>query len=85
MDVLNQPVFQIIIEIIIFLILTFIGGFVANKIRNSSNRYLNPEEFLPEDEIHTLRQVFSLILRYSFQQDSQPYSDWGITKSCPIH
>ncbi|MEE1151176.1 MAG: hypothetical protein UH242_09525, partial [Methanobrevibacter sp.] len=33
-----------------------------DKIRNSDNRYLNPQEFLPEDEIHTLKQVFYLIL-----------------------
>lgn len=66
MDVSNQPIFQLIVVIVIFLILTFIGVFIANSIRNSSNRYLNPEEFLPEDEIHTLRQVFYLIMMAFF-------------------
>ena len=48
--------------IAIFLVLTFIGVFILNKIKNSSNRLFNLREFLPEDEIHTLRQVFFLIL-----------------------
>lgn len=29
---------------------------------NSSNRYLNPREFLPDDEVHSLRQVAYLIM-----------------------
>ena len=32
------------------------------KIRNSNNRYANPREFLPQDEIHTLKQVFYLLM-----------------------
>jgi hypothetical protein len=59
-------IFDIVIEIIIFLVLTLIAKFLFNKMKNSSNRYLNPKEFLPEDEVHTLRQVFYLVLMSCF-------------------
>ena len=62
MDIINQPVFQFIVELIFFMLLTGIGIFVFNRIGASDNRYFNPHEFLPEDEIHTLRQVFYLIM-----------------------
>ena len=62
MDIVNQPIFQFSVELIIFIVLTAVGVFILDKIRNSDNRYLNPQEFLPEDEIHTLKQVFYLIL-----------------------
>ena len=61
MDIISQPIFQIIVELIFFMVLTAVGIFILDKIRTSDNRYLNPQEFLPEDEIHTLRQVFYLI------------------------
>lgn len=53
---------QFVVVVAIFVILTFIGVNVNNRLKGSSNRYLNPREFLPEDEIHTLRQVGYLIL-----------------------
>ena len=62
MDIVNQPIFQFSVELIIFIVLTAVGVFILDKIRNSDNRYLNPQEFLPKDEIHTLKQVFYLIL-----------------------
>ena len=52
----------IIIEIVVFLVVTTIGVFVLNKVRNMNYKELNPTEYLPEDEIHTLKQVFFLIL-----------------------
>ena len=58
----NQEVFVFCSEVLIFLILTFIGAFIYKRIINSPNRYLNPKEFLPDDEIFTLRQVFYLII-----------------------
>lgn len=61
-DIVNQPIFQLIVEIIIFTILTLIGGVVSKKLKSSSNRFLNPHEFLPDDEIHTLKQMFYLIM-----------------------
>lgn len=33
-----------------------------NKIKNNPNRVFNPEEYLPEDELHTLKQVFYLVM-----------------------
>lgn len=42
--------------------MTYIGRHILKKIANSSNRLSNPQEFLPEDEIHTLKQVFFLIM-----------------------
>lgn len=62
MDVLGQSIFQFIVEIVIFLLLIVIGVFIFKKIRTSNSRFLNPQEFLPQDEIHTLKQVFYLIL-----------------------
>ena len=60
MNLHGLTIFDIVLEIIIFLVLTLIAKFLFNKMKNSSNRYLNPKEFLPEDEVHTLRQVFIL-------------------------
>ncbi|WP_458405291.1 hypothetical protein [Methanobrevibacter sp.] len=62
MDFLNHPIFQLIIELVFFTCLTFICMSILKKVRGSSNRFLNPLEFLPEGELHTLRQVFYLIL-----------------------
>lgn len=62
MDIINHPIFQIAFELILFIILTGIGIFIINKINASDNRYLNPQEFLPEDELHTLKQVLYLIM-----------------------
>lgn len=62
MDFLNHPIFQLIIELAFFTCLTFICMSILKKVRGSSNRFLNPLEFLPESELHTLRQVFYLIL-----------------------
>jgi hypothetical protein len=61
-DIANQPGLQIIVDLILFIVLTAVGVFIFNKIRVSDNRYANPLEFLPEDEIHTLKQVFYLIM-----------------------
>ena len=62
MDIFNQPLFQFIVELLLFMVLTAIGIFILKRIRESDNRYLSPEEFLPQDEIHTLKQVFYLIM-----------------------
>lgn len=65
MEILSQTLLEIIFEFIIFMIFVLLGIFVVNKIKNSDNRYFNPQEFLPEDEIHTLKQVLYLILMSS--------------------
>ena len=66
MNILGHPIFQLFIEFVIFIALTMIVTFVYSKLKNSHNRFLNPTEFLPEDEIHTLKQVFYLILAACF-------------------
>lgn len=53
---------QVVVEVLIFFILVFIGMFVYNKLRNSSSKILNPQEYFPDEEIHSLRQVFILIM-----------------------
>ncbi len=55
-------ILKLTIEIIIFLILVGIFGFIANKIKNNPNRLLNPSEYFPEDELHSLRQIYYLIM-----------------------
>lgn len=62
MNVIDHLGFHIILELILFMVLTAVGSVIVKRIRNSDNRYTNPQEFLPEDEIHTLRQVFYLIM-----------------------
>lgn len=62
MDILGNSIFQFLFELIIFSVATVIGVFVFNKVKDSDNRYLDIHEFLPEDEIFTLRQVYYLIM-----------------------
>jgi hypothetical protein len=61
-DILGNSIIQFLSELIIFSVATVIGVFVFNKVKNSDNRYLDIHEFLPEDEIFTLRQVYYLIM-----------------------
>jgi hypothetical protein len=52
----------LVFEIFIFVVLVIVGTFVYNQIIVSSNRLFNLGEVLPEDEIHSLKQVFYLIM-----------------------
>ena len=52
---------DIIIEIVIFLALMIVGIYIS-KLNLNNNRFLNPNEYLPDEEIHTLKQVLYLIL-----------------------
>ena len=56
------PLELLLIEIAIFLILTGLGILIIKKMPKSTHRFLNPREYLPEDEIHTLTQVSYLSL-----------------------
>ena len=62
MDFFNIAVLELIVEIIIFLVLMALGEFALGKLKNSSSKLLNPKEYFPEEEIHSLRQVFFLIM-----------------------
>ena len=57
---------QFAIEIVIFSVLIAVGIFIVKKVQNSSHRLLNPLEYLPEEEIQTLKQVFYLIMMALF-------------------
>ena len=62
MEYFAISLFEVIIEIILFIFLIYVGIFFYKRFKKSSNRFLNPNEYLPDEEIHTLRQVFYLIL-----------------------
>ena len=62
MEIYAKTLFQLLTVLSIFLVLTLLGGFIYRKLKNRYGNSLNPTDFLPEDEIHTLRQVFYLIL-----------------------
>lgn len=62
MNFLAETLIELVVLIVIFFALVMIGIAIKNKFKGSSNRYMNPHEFLPEDEVHTLRQLFYLLL-----------------------
>ena len=65
MDICNNIVFRLICELVVFTVLMYLGIFLQKRIENSSNRFLNPEEFLPKDELDVLKQLFYLIMMAS--------------------
>lgn len=62
MEIITETVIEITTSVIIFIILFFILKFVYKKLEESNSRLLNPKEFLPEEEIHTLQQVWYLVM-----------------------
>ncbi len=62
MEIDYLTVIEFVLEIIVFLVFMLISRFILNKIRNSSYKLLNPKEYLPEEEVHTLRQMSFLIM-----------------------
>ncbi|WP_406535690.1 hypothetical protein [Methanobrevibacter sp.] len=66
MDLSYMRILEFVAEIVVFLILMAIFGYVYNKIKNNPHRLLNPSEYFPEDELHTLRQIFYLIMMALF-------------------
>ena len=55
-------IIEFILEIIVFLVLMIIFRFIFNKLENSNYKLLNPKEYLPEEELHSLRQMSFLIM-----------------------
>ena len=53
---------ELIVAILIFLILLAIGKVVYRKLKANNSRFLKPEEYLPEEEIQSLKQVYYLIM-----------------------
>ena len=62
MDILNNGIFQLFAVIIIFLILTVLGRFIYDKLKNMIGKSINIHDLLPEDEVHSLIQIFYLIM-----------------------
>ena len=62
MELTHVHILSFICEIIIFLILMVIFEFVFSKVKDKSYKLLNPHEYFPEDEVHTLRQISFLIM-----------------------
>ena len=53
---------ELIIPILIFGVLFAVGKVIYRKLKNSNSRFLNPREYLPEQELETLNQVFYLVM-----------------------
>ena len=62
MDSIYGSLLELVLEIIIFIVLVTIGNFVYKKAMTSSVLSFNSGKLLPEDEVHTLKQVFYLIM-----------------------
>lgn len=62
MEILNNTLVQLLIVMLIFFVLTIVGKFIYGKIKNITDKHVNMNELLPEDEVHTLKQVFYLIM-----------------------
>ena len=62
MEINYINIIEFILEIIVFLALMLVFRFIFNKLKNSSYKLLNPKEYLPEEEVHSLRQMSFLIM-----------------------
>ena len=58
--------YELIITVLIFLILFSVGRIIYKSLKNSDSVFLDPKEYLPEDEITTLKQVYYLIMMFIF-------------------
>jgi len=61
-ELFTETIFQFAIVLCIFLVLTFVGEYAYNKLKSKYGKSIDVTELLPEDEVHSLRQVFYLIL-----------------------
>lgn len=62
MDILSLSFLQFIIESVVFLIVVRIGIVVIEKLKNNDNKFLNPLEYVPLEEFHSIRQIYYLIM-----------------------
>ena len=62
MEIFTSALFQLFVVIIIFLVLTLLGKVIYHTLKNRYGKSISINELLPEDEVHTLVQVFYLIL-----------------------
>ena len=61
-------IIQFAVSLGIFIVMAYVGKFIYGKIKSSStlkdSKFLNIEEYLPEEESTTIKQVFYLIMIY---------------------
>lgn len=62
MEIFASTLYHLAVAIIIFLVLTILGKLIYRVLKNKGGNSININELLPEDEVHTLVQVFYLIL-----------------------
>lgn len=62
MEIIADTLFELLIVIIIFLVLTILGKAIYKILKKKYENSINTNELLPEEEIHTLIQVFYLII-----------------------
>ena len=54
-----KTLLQFAVVIVIFLILTVLGQFIHTKLKNRYGKSIDMNKLLPEEEVHTLKQVFN--------------------------
>lgn len=62
MELGNIHILKIILVIIVYLVLILVIDFIYKNTDIKTYKILNPQEYLPDEEIHSLRQVFYLIM-----------------------
>lgn len=62
MEIFASTLYHLAVVIIVFLVLTILGKLIYRVLKNKGGNSININELLPEDEVHTLVQVFYLIL-----------------------
>ena len=50
------------VSVVIFALLVVMVRFIIGRMRNSSISYLNPTEYLPEEEVQSLKQAYYLLM-----------------------
>lgn len=59
---ISYLIFQIIVSLLIFGLIFIMGYALKDRILHRVNFFVNPHDYLPEEEIKTLKQVYYLIL-----------------------
>lgn len=57
---------ELLIPILVFGAVFAVGEIIYKKLVNSNSRILNPQEYFPEQELETLRQVYYLVMMLIF-------------------
>ena len=61
-----ENVCELLIPILVFGAVFAVGEIIYKKLVNSNSRILNPQEYFPEQELETLRQVYYLVMMLIF-------------------